>query len=295
MCGIGGAWIKNLSFSTIEDLNKLIKLSTLRGEDSIGICIIRPDNTRVEYYSFKYSESQILSFLGKIAEDDRIMWCCRALSVTERQDVFQPVKFKNLTAVHNGVVSNDKELTEEYGIQNASGVDSEVVLHLISKFGMVEAFRKCTGGFAYVVTDSENIILVRDFKALAVGTNNGNVWYVSEEKWLKALKITPLEFKPYTILTMNSSFEPKYQELVTKKISYLPEINPKKVVVCASGGIDSTTAAYILKNEGYEVNLVHFQYGQKAASGELNAVTAISKDLDVPLKVIDMSWIGELG
>ena len=55
MCGIGGAWIKNLSFSTIEDLNKLIKLSTLRGEDSIGICIIRPDNTRVEYYSFKYS------------------------------------------------------------------------------------------------------------------------------------------------------------------------------------------------------------------------------------------------
>jgi len=39
----------------------------------------------------------------------------------------------------------------------------------------------------------------------------------------------------------------------------------KKAVVILSGGMDSTTAAYIAKARGYAIVALHFDYGQRHA------------------------------
>src|SRR5208337_3180502 len=68
----------------------------------------------------------------------------------------------------------------------------------------------------------------------------------------------------------------------------------KKTIVLASGGIDSTTAMAIAKDEGYEVYSLTFNYGQRHAL-ELNAAKRVAKALAVkePLIIdLDLRKIG---
>ena len=64
-------------------------------------------------------------------------------------------------------------------------------------------------------------------------------------------------------------------------------------VVILSGGIDSTTLCYKLKNEGYDVYPLTFLYGQKH-SKEILSAKDICKRLKVTHKITDISNIGEL-
>ena len=68
----------------------------------------------------------------------------------------------------------------------------------------------------------------------------------------------------------------------------------KKAVCLMSGGIDSTTSAYIAKAEGYEVHGLTFDYGQRHRK-EIEAVKPIAEHLGVKeLKTlkIDLREIG---
>lgn len=48
-----------------------------------------------------------------------------------------------------------------------------------------------------------------------------------------------------------------------------------------SGGMDSTLAAYMMKEEGYGIIALHFNYGQRTVDKELQAFRTICKDLGV--------------
>ncbi len=50
----------------------------------------------------------------------------------------------------------------------------------------------------------------------------------------------------------------------------------KKAVVLLSGGLDSTTCAYLAKAEGYEVHALSFNYGQRLAK-ELDSARAVAQ------------------
>ena len=45
----------------------------------------------------------------------------------------------------------------------------------------------------------------------------------------------------------------------------------RKAICILSGGMDSTLASYIAKNDGYEIIAVHFNYGQRTQDRELKA------------------------
>jgi 7-cyano-7-deazaguanine synthase len=70
----------------------------------------------------------------------------------------------------------------------------------------------------------------------------------------------------------------------------------KKAVVILSGGMDSTTAAFIAKSKGYEVVAVHFDYRQRTETRERRAFEEICDRLQVVNRyVIDLPFFEQIG
>ncbi len=70
----------------------------------------------------------------------------------------------------------------------------------------------------------------------------------------------------------------------------------KKAVCIMSGGMDSTLAAYMMKNKGYEIVGVHFNYDQRTQTKELECFEAICNELDVKQKyILDLDFFAKLG
>ena len=70
----------------------------------------------------------------------------------------------------------------------------------------------------------------------------------------------------------------------------------KKAVVILSGGMDSTTAAFIAKKEGYELIPLHFNYGQRTEKKELKSFNDICDYLNIKNRyVIDIPFFKQIG
>lgn len=73
-------------------------------------------------------------------------------------------------------------------------------------------------------------------------------------------------------------------------------VKNKKAVCIMSGGMDSTLSAYMMKNDGYEIIAVHFNYDQRTQDKELECFHKICDDLDVAQKyVLDLDFFKQLG
>jgi 7-cyano-7-deazaguanine synthase len=70
----------------------------------------------------------------------------------------------------------------------------------------------------------------------------------------------------------------------------------KKAVVILSGGMDSTTALFIAKKEGYDIIPVHFNYSQRTEKRELKAFNDICKYAEITNKyIIDLPFFTQIG
>jgi 7-cyano-7-deazaguanine synthase len=70
----------------------------------------------------------------------------------------------------------------------------------------------------------------------------------------------------------------------------------KKAVCIISGGMDSALSAMIAKNEGYEIIAVHFNYGQRTESRELECFRKITEDIGtVHTYEIDLPFFTQIG
>jgi 7-cyano-7-deazaguanine synthase len=73
-------------------------------------------------------------------------------------------------------------------------------------------------------------------------------------------------------------------------------MNNKKAVCILSGGMDSTLATYMAKEQGYEIIAVHFNYGQRTEHKELEAFRNICIELDVKEKYeINIPFFTQIG
>ncbi len=72
--------------------------------------------------------------------------------------------------------------------------------------------------------------------------------------------------------------------------------SPKKAICILSGGMDSTLASYMAKNDEYEIIAVHFNYGQRTQDRELKAFRDICDDLGILEKYeIDIPFFTQIG
>ena len=70
----------------------------------------------------------------------------------------------------------------------------------------------------------------------------------------------------------------------------------KKAVCIMSGGMDSTLSAYMMKNDGYDIIGVHFNYNQRTQEKELECFNNICDELDVKERyILDLDFFEKLG
>ena len=74
------------------------------------------------------------------------------------------------------------------------------------------------------------------------------------------------------------------------------QLQIKKALCVMSGGMDSTLSAYMMKNDGYEIIAVHFNYDQRTQIKELECFNSICNDLNVKEKyILDLDFFKQLG
>jgi 7-cyano-7-deazaguanine synthase len=69
-----------------------------------------------------------------------------------------------------------------------------------------------------------------------------------------------------------------------------------RAVVILSGGMDSTTAAFLAKKQGFDIIPLHFNYGQRTEKRELKAFNDICDYLDIKNRyIIDIPFFKQIG
>ena len=70
----------------------------------------------------------------------------------------------------------------------------------------------------------------------------------------------------------------------------------KKALCIMSGGMDSTLSAYMMREIGYDIIAVHFNYAQRTEEKELLCFHTICDDLDVLNRyVLDLDFFAKIG
>ncbi len=289
-------------------LRRIILKSEERGRDSFGFVALRKDGS-IRVLKEMTRASEALKKVDRIVDENTIAvtFNCRAEPTTEyvavkAPDDVQPMIGEYIIVSHNGIISNDVELERKYGLSRRSRIDTAIVPPLLERLwdgsleGLRDVLNLLKGSFAFVILDRRRpgkMWLAANFKPL----------YVAYDRRLDALFIA--SFDDYLIESWGAPWDlPSIRRVepysiveidVNKSWREIPllkedEGRRKRVLVIASGGLDSTTAATYLLRKGYDVALLHFNYGHLAEDPEAKAVREIAKFLGVPLIEVNMEF-----
>jgi len=256
---------------------------------------------------------------------------CRAQPETEPPSTpddenMQPVFIKDdsreMTLIHNGAISSPciNELKQHYDFK--TNIDSEAIIrsYQFYNYDIKKAIENISGGIAALMYDNltNQLHIINTHNPLSQGyiKGYGFILHSSFEAIDKVVfNITHAKrdgmavweywyhhpLSPFRIMTIDLEsgfiqkipFEPRYIHPVWKhKYTLENTKNPKtKYLVCASGGIDSGTTLAILKLLDYDIEAIHFKYGHRGEKCEEWAITNICEQLDIPLKIFDLSNI----
>lgn len=183
--------------------------------------------------------------------------------------------------VHNGTIANDKELGARDG-----EVDSMVLPRILDRrniHAFLSSLRRIRGSYALAAYTGKTVLAATNYKPLYYARLGDTTYFSSMERHL-ALPVTPPGFRP-------ARMEPySVMDLMTFEALPLPRRDRKKALVICSAGLDSTTAAYKLANDGYEVALLHFRYGCKAETREVALVSEIGQHLNAHVYLLDIDY-----
>jgi len=213
----------------------------------------------------------------------------RAAPTTERETSKEVLGPKRHWAF-NGTVSNEDELWDRFG-EGRKVVDTEAVAALLEAFlsgnphtdairEVMAAVQEIEGSFSlarYVSNPQGAFLLSANFKPLYWASTGDACAFCSEPDPFKRPRALP----PYTsrVLTEDGlrAGGPHYRKTGTDE-----------ALVSMSGGLDSTTVAYLLDGEGFDVTLIHARYGCNAEDREAEAVREIARQGNFNLQFVDL-------
>jgi len=173
--------------------------------------------------------------------------------------------------VHNGIIANDVELGNVNG-----AVDSMILPQVIDRSSLamvVDSVAKIRGSYAMVIRGDDTAFAVVNYKPLYLLRKDETIYFSSMERHLSpecSFGQRPGRVAPYTAVDLRSG-----------ETRSLPRRDNDKALVICSGGLDSTTVAYVLREQGYEVSLLHFLYGCRAETQEVETIRRIGEHLHV--------------
>jgi len=314
MCSVVGCIVFGNSSVDVEKVKKkLVKLlirASDRGRDSYGIISITRKGQVYRAKKLGTPKNALNSLEGIVTEDvSVIIGNTRAEPTTEfvsdktSADI-QPFESQHIVVSHNGTIANDAELEQNYKLQRATPVDSAVLPLLFEHLGICPALNKIAGSFAIAAADSRYpriLHLARNFKPISYQLDHkaGVLWFAPSSDHLQPgyeVSCDPtveriVNIPPYTYLQLDGhSGSIKRQTLDSGH-----RTKPKRTLVIASGGLDSTVVATLLRRAGRKLTLLHFQYGCRAEYREEEAIRQIAANLGVETMFVDASWLGKLG
>jgi len=175
--------------------------------------------------------------------------------------------------VHNGIIANDVELGNLDG-----SVDSMILPQVIDRSSLeavVDSVQKIQGSYAMVIRAEATAFAVVNYKPLYLLKRGETIYFSSMERHLSSecsFGERPGRVAPYTAVDLRSG-----------ETKPLPRRENNKALVICSGGLDSTTVAYSLHEQGYDISLLYFMYGCQAETQELETVRRIGQHLAVPV------------
>ena len=217
---------------------------------------------------------------NKILEGNKVVGNFRATPTTEAEgeiDILQPYD----GIVHNGVIANDKHFSNEL-------IDSIVLpqIFVTRKFEfMGDELDKIEGSYALAYFTNKSLHLACNYKPIYFVKRETGFMFASTPNMLADYSV-PL--KPYSRMKVSWSHVGQAFFNVQTEVKDLPRIQNNKVAISASAGLDSTTVAYMLKEQGYDVTLIHFKYDCLAQTREVKAIHKIAEQGRFDLEFIQM-------
>lgn len=327
MCGISGM-VGPLTREKVYLLKTVLKSVSARGADAFGMLVWLPGETTPvlevlktrELESWEAQYLQVMErWLGRYTSRKIVVLCnFRAIPTTENFKYENPAlevqpfhnEDRSCWVVHNGTISNDKELKAEHGLPSVTGatdIDSYVIAQLGHRLGVNEMLQ---GAFAYAFLDTRNsrLKLARNYRGLYVHGLDGNtdqptLFWSSEPAPSELIdrdavtREIPVDYavdliidgQPLRMRDVRRAMYPWRTEAVKKTLE------KKKAIVVFSGGLDSTVCATLAADAYAEVLLLHFRYGAKAESREVQAVCEIAQVLESRKRAVVHTQFEDLG
>lgn len=309
MCGIFGmtdTWTAKLGAAQLY-AGPLLRAQR-RGRDSWGVGFISTEG-RVERIA--HVGPGVDPEVWPVAFRHWVIGNTRAEPTTEyvadkTLDDVQPFRVGPVTVAHNGVIANDRELCELYGVPldqpGASEIDTYRWTACLARHLELEGDAD-PGRVLDVLENTEGSY------AMAVGHESG--WLVLANNyrpiWLRQLGNTGIEFSSVSPRDLPLTEQlaqgwvpmPANTALVcwpNGTMSWRPirggrDYRHPRALVVASGGLDSTVAAAIeVERRGYRnVDLLHITYGCRAQAREAEAIDRIALYLGVDVHTLDLT------
>jgi len=137
----------------------------IRGRDGIGLTVydVNINKFKTKYINkdviIKYPKQKLISSIVNIIRNytDKISYVLihsRAIPETENNNMLQPVRYKNIILIHNGLIYNDKDILPN--IYNDK-IDSLAIAYYINQNGLNDQiFQDVKGSYTVLYIDNDN-------------------------------------------------------------------------------------------------------------------------------------------
>lgn len=310
MCSIVGAIAFKPDRKTVDkNLNWLMATGHRRGRDGRGFSTVYDDNINGSFKTTNRSDvwedmhivtghPARMSFVANMRAEPTTEFVLEKSPADQ-----QPYRLGGWHVVHNGTIANDKELRTgklstridsaaiverlAHNCYDLIGDDSSFITMETAATIIKKTVDELKGSYAILIThdDMPGIIFTAcNYRPIWHAISHNSVYFASS-RTMFPIHMQPVMLKPYTMqmFAMGTTGAVLNQTWTLRK----GKVGKKALVVC-SGGLDSVVAATMAKNEGYDIELIHFQYGCRAEGKEVNAVTEVAKALGVPLTLFPL-------